>query len=444
MYHISYKGSYTLYDPRLDEYSIRSPSVHLAVNEAGSLSMVMERNHPNFSRLQKRKGIVELTSDGDVIYRGRVIGISSDWYNSATVRTEGLLACLNDSIVPPFSFPADFQSDLDYETAELSGNVVEYFLRWLLSVHNAQVGDEQKILLGNITVADPNNYVFRSSEDYTSTWSLIKGKLFGSSLGGFVLARYESDGTYLDYYADLPGQNQQIIEFGENLLDITSEEDSSDVFSAVIPIGQDGLTIDEEPDRQLTTDLRKEGVMVWSAAAREKYGYVTKVIAWTDVTETAHLVSKASAALMATTVAKTITVKACDLGLTEEDVAHFRVGKNTVIKSKPHSLSAMYPLVELDIDILDASNTLICLSLEKNSTGITDSMNTSVDSQTDQLFTELGRYYTKEQVNDKLTDKVSVADFPNVMRDSLASSDVDIGGTLTVSGVEIDGYARFA
>ena len=79
------------------------------------------------------------------------------------------MAVLNDSIIPPFNFPEDFTEDASYKAAAASGNVVEFFFRWILSQHNAQVTAEQQIKPGVITVSDQNNYITRSSEAVSYT-----------------------------------------------------------------------------------------------------------------------------------------------------------------------------------------------------------------------------------------------------------------------------------
>ena len=45
MYQLNFNGV-QLYDPRLEELTIRDPSVHLAVDEAGSLSFTIDHDHP--------------------------------------------------------------------------------------------------------------------------------------------------------------------------------------------------------------------------------------------------------------------------------------------------------------------------------------------------------------------------------------------------------------
>lgn len=363
MYQLKYKN-YILYDPRLadEKLIVRDPSVKLAVSKAGEMAFTVDAEHPYLSNLRRMSGFVELLDGTFPIYRGRITSDIKDFYGAHKIETEGIMAALNDSIIPPFNFPEGFTEDASYNAAAASGNVVEFFFRWILSQHNAQVSAEQQILPGVCTVADPNNYITRGSTDYLTTMEAIRGKLSESSLGGNLLIRYENDGNYLDYYAELPLTNTQTVEFAENLLDLSSEVDGTSIYTAILPEGKDGLTIGNLPDGDLTDDLVKSGKIIYSKSGVATYGRITRHIKWDDVTAAANLQTKAKAALAdnGLSMPETITCKAVDLGW-QEGIQHFRVGRMTALLSTPHGYSASYPLMELAPDILDPGNTQITL-----------------------------------------------------------------------------------
>lgn len=363
MYQLKYKN-YILYDPRLadEKLIVRDPSVKLAVSKAGEMSFTVDAEHPYLSNLRRMSGLVELLDGTFPIYRGRITSDIKDFYGAHKIETEGIMAVLNDSIIPPFNFPEDFTEDASYKAAAASGNVVEFFFRWILSQHNAQVTAEQQIKPGVVTVSDPNNYIARSSEEYATAMTTISDKLFKSSLGGNLLIRYEDDGNYLDYYAALPLTNTQTVKFAENLLDLSSETDGADIYTAILPEGKDGLTIGNLPDGDLTDDLVKSGKTIYSKSGVATYGRITRHIKWDDVTVDTNLRAKAKAALAdnGLSMPETITCRAVDLGW-REGIQHFRVGRMTALVSTPHGYSASYPLMELAPDILDPGNTQIAL-----------------------------------------------------------------------------------
>ena len=372
-----------IYDPRTEDLLIRDPDVHLAVGEAGEMSFIIDDDHPHASRLTKLTGIMELQADGRPIFKGRIIRDTRDFELSRQIEVEGLLACLNDSVIPPFNFPADWEGDPAYQASE---NVVEFFLGWLLDKHNSQVGPDQRIILGDVTVADPNNYITRSAEKHSTTMETVRGKLV-DLLGGYLLADYSGATTVLHYYQELPLTNTQIVEYGENLLDLVNELDASDTFTAILPVGKDGLTLAGLPDGEISPGYMKQGEIIYSTEAEEQYNgvRVVRLEEWSDVTVDTNLRTKALARLSGggPLLTQTITVKAVDLGFDQEQgVSRFVVGRHVQIESRPHDFSAIYPLMELEPDIMDPGNTNIVLGATiKSSTDFTQAALNSTRQQ---------------------------------------------------------------
>lgn len=162
MYTLNFDG-FPLYDPRgankTDRLIIREPEVQIAINKAGSVKFTIDPGHPNADKITKMRGTLELADDAGVIFRGRVLDDKQTFFKSVQYTAEGALAWLNDGIVEPYDFPADFQDDPAYQTAAASGNVVAYFLGWLLDCYNEHAAPERQIKLGTVTVSDPNNYI---------------------------------------------------------------------------------------------------------------------------------------------------------------------------------------------------------------------------------------------------------------------------------------------
>ena len=397
MYVLTYDGL-TIYDPRLTDRTIYSVKTHLAVGEAGSMSFSVPPNHPHADKLKKLRGRLELTSDGVTLWRGRILDDLAAFDGVRNIEAEGQLACLNDSIVPPFNFPEDYEEDAAYEKAE---NVVQFWLEKLIDSHNEQVSAEQQIKLGNVTVTDPNNYIARSCEDFQTTWACITSRLRDSALGGHLMVRYESDGTYLDYLADYRLTNTQSVEFAKNLLDLTDEEDAAQIYTAVLPIGKDKLTIADLADGALTEDLVKSGAVIYSKSAVEKYGRITAVQKWDDVTEPENLRSKAMTLLAQDGVMleRTITVTAVDLHCRDSDIAELRVGRYTPVVSAPHGLDVRYAITELDLDIQDPGSTRITFGAVTKSQ--TDRVRGELNGLRDQNDIQQGQI---NQTKDDLSD----------------------------------------
>lgn len=381
MYKI-YCDIYPLLDTRDDALIVENPKAKLAVNTVGEASFTIYNDHPNYSKLVKLRSCIEISDEYGVLFKGRITNDSRDFNNKKFVDVEGAMAFFNDSIVRPFKFPDDFLDDSAYTAAAESGNVVAFFLNWLIMQHNSQVQDFQRFKLGNVTVSDPNNYLSRSDTEYKKTWEILKEKLFDSALGGFLCIRYEADGNYIDYLSEFTEENSQGIEFGENLLDIKHDSDANETYTAILPLGAetDGvrLTLSSYPDGDITSDLVKEGDTLYSRSAVADKGWIyapTSETTWDDVTKVENLLKNSKEYLTNTAVmfSDTVEISAVDLHFEDSEIRSFRIYKNVAVNSAPHNLSATYQLTELDLDLMNPQNTKIVVG--KTSKTLTDVQN---------------------------------------------------------------------
>ena len=363
MYQIKCDGN-LIYDPRLEQVKVLNAICKLKVNSVCSASFTILNNHPFYGRMEKLKSVIEILQDDDVIFRGRMTDDSRDFHKKLKVDVEGVLACANDTIIPPFNFPDDFP-DAPGEGAE--ENVVEYFLSWILEKHNEHVQEWQKLKLGTVTVRDKNNVIVRSSEHHASTWDTLKSKLFESSLGGFLYVRYEPDGNYVDYVDSFPLTNLQHIRLKDNVLDIMTDSDGNETYTAILPLGEDGLTIDGLEDGDLTEDLVKMGHYIYSKSGVENYGWICVPIreaTWDDVTTVDELRDHGIERLGGDTLklASIITIRAVDLHFADGETPTIKPFRNVVVDIPTHDIEGeTMPLTELEIDLLNPQNTVIIL-----------------------------------------------------------------------------------
>lgn len=423
MYQVFF-DKYPLYDPRDDALMIREPDTHLAVGEAGQMSFTIDADHPYANKLTRLKGVLELRAAGVSILKARIRKDTRDFYLSREIEAEGLLASLNDSIIPPFNFPEDFLGDPEYQAAAASGNVIRFFLGWLLDQHNSQVGPAWQILLGDVTVTDPNNYISRASSEYLTTMEVVRKKL-EDLLGGYLLPDYSGETTVLHYYKELPLTNTQVAEYGENLLDLISELDGADTYTAILPLGAEGLTIAELPDGELSPGIWKEGRILYSKPAEEACGgRITRVVNWDDVTLASNLQTKAIARLTGEGILTTqsITVTAADLGVDHTngtgpgDISRFVVGRNVRLQSSPHGFGATYPLMVLEPDIFNPGDTIITLGATvKAASDIAHGNQSATDEKLNQQQMELNQQQSNmtdlaQSVQTQITEAIQTAE----------------------------------
>ena len=456
MYTITCDG-FVLDDPRDERYSVESPVVNLEVNTVGEGSFIIHKNHPHFDRLKKLKSVFEVSDEIGVIFRGRMTESSADFYNSKAVDLEGVMAYFNDSTVRPYSFPEDFIGNADYTTAAESGNVIEFFLGWLIEQHNEQVEEFQRFKLGNVTVTDPNNYLSRADSSYPSTWEVLKGKLFDSALGGYLCIRYEADGNYIDYLSDFTLVNTQEIVFGENLLDLKSGEDATSTYSAIIPIGatietettdEEGnttstktlVTIETIEDGDITDDIVKKGDTLYSRSAVQAYGWrypPTKETTWEDVTDAENLLEKGKTALAGdfSLLTNSVECTAVDLHFTNEQVQTFRIYRKVKMRSDPHGHSGLYQLPKLGLDLHNPQSTKITVGATKRT--LTD-INNRNEYETTQRIEE-----AKKDIEENRTQTIEVKNQLFIQSSELINTCQGIFMSALESYVETSNYEEF-
>lgn len=333
-----------IYDPRSDVLRILSGSLETMCNGAGGLDITIPRDHPSYSQLVLGSGIVTVATEDSVIFRGRIASISVDVHLSKSIHVEGVLSLLNDSAAPAYRFPEDFS------VAGSSGNVVRAYLQILLDWHNSQVQPWQRLQLGDVTVTDPNNYITRSKQAPACLMDVLREATYESSLGGYLVVRYSGRNNIIDYLAELPLDAETQIEFSKNLLDILTVDDAEELYTAVLPVGANGLTIDSLPNGQIEPGIYKIGNAVFNSPAEGQYGTITKVVKFTDITDPANLLQRAR--IMARTAghAQSLDVSAVDL---HQNGAAFRAGRRYRLNARPHGIAADLGLTRLKVDLLD-------------------------------------------------------------------------------------------
>ena len=360
---------------------------------------------------------------------------SQDFNNTKIVDLEGVMAYFNDSVIPPFDFPADFASNSDYLNSE---DDIKFFFNWLIEQHNAQVEDFQKFKVGRIAFSDLNGDFERSLEDYTNTWDVLKTRLFESSLGGYLCIRYEYDENgnqvnIIDYLPDFKDDdgaylmNLQEIVFGENMLDLVYDSDATETYTAVIPLGKKNettkkrLTIADLPDAVLQSTgesgkIIKKGVMIYNEKAVNQFGFICappSETTWDDIdSDTGRLQTNGVDFLVNTAVKflNTITVKALDLHFSDAQIEAFRIYRYVKTKSAPHGMDHIQKLDQLEIDMQNPQNTIITMG--DSSLSLIDINSSNKQALSERVETALTQ--TKQQA-------VDISEIQNVMSEQSAA-----------------------
>ena len=395
--YLIYLDGELFYDPRSPDQGLMDMTLEMEANKSGALKFTIPKTHPQIDDLKKMYSELSVYQDDDWLYTGRVLSDGYDFYGNRTVECEGELSYLLDSI----------QRYHEYHDISVS----DYFTD-LISKHNADVDQRKRFTVGQVTVTDSNDSLYRYST-YENTWKTIEDRLI-SRLGGFIRIRHEGGSRYIDYIEDYGHTNTQVIRFGENILDLTREGDCDSLATVIVPLGKR----DEETDERLTISSVNGGKdYIEDSDAIAMYGRIVKVVEYDDVALPENLLRKGQEVLdRQKLLTTTIEITAVDLHLINVEIERCKVGDSIRVVSEPHGLDDYMVIKKIYLDLLHPENSRLTLG----ATLVT--LASSMSRGTAAVLTSLSERFTA---------------FKHVVTDKLQATDADIGALHAQVG-EID------
>lgn len=326
------------------EYQLISPIIKMEVNKAGSLEFTILPRHPFYDALSKMKTRISVYMDDQPIFSGRVLSDDTDTYRQRKIYCEGSLAYLVDSVLGPSK---------GTRTAE------EHF-RLIIDSHNGQVEDEKKFTVGTIDIDEKaESHVF-GEDNYRESFSAIQSDLI-DSFGGYLRIRNDNGTQYIDYLKSYDTVSTQTIEFGQNLIDLVNKQSGEDLFTVLLPIGKDKLTIESAGNSSTYTH---NGKYLENAEAIDDYGRIVKTEDFGDITDAATLMAKAEKYMADNYkgIPPELSIKAVDLHRYCQTVRPFELGDSITVKSSIHGVERALVCTAIEINIKELSKTSYTLT----------------------------------------------------------------------------------
>jgi len=364
-----YADRQLVYDSRLDGYELSALSYTASLQKAGTATLTMPPGHPAYDYFKSYTTVVTIYKDDELLFRGRALYPTDDFYNFRTITCEGELNFFRDGVHRPYVYQDG--------PAAILAQVVE--------LYNAQVEAYKQFDVGTVTVTDPNNYI-RIENSKAEQFSDTLNKLRELCGGYFVITQSgTSSRRVLNWYAELEYRTRQAVEFGENLLDYARTGGNSDLVTVVIPYGakieppEEETTEDTEATEEgsetettgetgerLTVESVNEGrdyVQDYDAVAR--YGVIARAVYWDDVTEPANLLARAQKYLHENkSIITTLELSALDLSRVDVSMDSMQVGDLVRVRSKPHGVDEDFLLTDRTEDLLHPENSKVTLGKE--------------------------------------------------------------------------------
>ena len=352
-----YTGDVLVYEPGDYNLALLHPKLTMEMGKAGSLEFVVPAGHPYADTLKQLTQPITVELDGDGIFRGRVLSGTRTFYNQREIYCEGDLSYLVDSV---------------QKAVKYNGKAHALF-RQIIANHNARMPAEKQFTVGNITVEDRDVILTGQSDDisqydykqiainsivdeWNTTYDFIDTCLI-SYCGGYLMTRRENSTTYLDWVTDYTNTATQEIVFGENLLDLQDETSAEDIFTVLIPLGDDNLTI---------KSVNNNSDELVDATAVAKYGRIVRTNVFSNVTSASTLLENGRRYLANNVdVPQTLTLTAVDLHAVHPEITAIHLGDRVYIHSEPHELSQYLTCTKIEYDLENPANTVYTFGREK-------------------------------------------------------------------------------
>lgn len=358
-----------IYDLRNEELVLGSPKLTLEESNTGSFQFTILPTHPYYDDVVDLVSNIVVKQDDEEIFGGIPTEHTEDFYKRRTFYCTGELSYLKNTTQP---------------MAEYHDMTVRGFLEALLNVHNSKVNDKRKFYVGTVTVKDNNDSLYRYT-NYETTLECINEKLI-KKLGGHIKIRKENGKRYIDYIEDYAKVSNQIIQFGENLMDFTKDYDTSDICTVLIPLGarQDESPIDALDAYLDITSVNDGKNYIVNQEAVNKYGWIEKVVKWDDVNVPSILKSKGEKYLKEVQYEpQTLEIKAIDLHNLDVNTDAIRVLDSVRVVSKPHNLDKFFLVTKRTIPLNKPSDEVFTFGakVRESLTDTTRKENTDVKNK---------------------------------------------------------------
>lgn len=341
MYKI-YANGELLHDPRLslDGLVVADPSVTMQINSHGSAEFTVPVSNPLYSAIQPLTTMISIWDDAGEMFRGRVLEVEKDFYNSLKVYCEGALAFLLDTVKEAHSF---------------NGKAANLF-RALITQHSAAMPENKRFTVGEISAVYENTTIVYDEEEALSTWEMLNTHLL-DNIGGFIRSRAVDGVLYIDYLADYAGTSSQGIRFGENLLDMERGASGADIFTRLIPYGK---RLDSGKRVNITSVNGGVNYLV-NSDLEAKYGVIYRTEVFDDAETAADLLAAAQSRIAQPAMTQTVEATALDLHLVDPSIERIEVGQFFRLYSVPHDVSTLMLCSKIAYDLGDPSKTKITL-----------------------------------------------------------------------------------
>ena len=344
MYRVDVDG-HAIHDPRDSNFILPYAKVDLELNKTGEFEFDITEKNPGYQYVNPMRSVISVYDDGELIFRGRSTTKESDFYNTGTLKCEGELSYLIDTILRPRSSAFNNQTN-------------RHIFQEVLIEHNSQVTEEKQFLPGMIDV--DSETISQVSFNYEKPLDFINTNLI-EKYGGYLRIRYADGKRYLDWVKQYGKTSKQPIRFGYNLLDLKKTLTSTDVCTVVVPVGGSEKKVTVKNAVVNGNTYGKDYIQ--NDEAVSYFGKIIKVQEFSDIQEPTKLYTEGKKWLEENMKScLTVELTALDLHMVDLNIDDFKLGDLVPVISIPHEIvfNDELPVIEkYSYDLTDPSKNTI-------------------------------------------------------------------------------------
>lgn len=393
-----------------------SGSINHGINTIDNFTFKIATNNIGYNKLNALTTLVEVLNikNNNLEFKGRVLlpveSMDSNGIFLKNVTCESELGYLMDS------------STVYGEYHNIS---VRDFLKVIIDNHNSQVDEEKKFEIGNVTVVDNNDSLYRCL-GYVKTFEAIKDKLI-DRLGGELQIRYENGIRYLDYLESIGEVKSTEIRLAKNLQSIELEKDPTSIISRLLPLGN---KLEDSEERLTIESVNNGNKYIDDIEAIEEFGVIVDSVTWDDVTQVSNLLKKGQEYLKENNrIKKKYKVTALDLSTIGLDFDSFEVGNSYPVINPLMNINENLRIIEKTIDIYNPQSSTL---------GIGDKLEDIKDYQLNNIATAKEVKTVKETVQTTVSALNSVSVELNNTVEILNNTNENMGNLNEVVKANVD------
>ncbi|MFS7254410.1 phage tail protein [Carnobacterium divergens] len=384
---------------------IEEGTIVQGINVINSFTFSITSINPGYGKINPRKTFLKIvnTKNKKIEFEGFILKVNGKMDSDGMYKIS--YTCVDELY---------YLKETKQRHGEYHDKTPKEFLTIILKNHNKRADSDRQFQVGEVTVTNSTDNVYRYLDPTKSTWENIFEKLI-DGMKGELRVRKENGVRYLDWLVEIGEKKENPkLSIGRNLISSSESDDLEEIYSRLIPLGAR-----VESENKEDSDVSQARVTIETVNNGKDYiddleaqqligGIKEATIVFDDVHEPSTLLKKAEEARKQNAFKRTIEVNALDLFLIGKEVDSFEVS-NYYMTNTPFLSKGYIRVIEKRIDILRPWESSLTIG-EKTERGSSyqaklSNVGKKVISMREEMIAQNKRYNSLYKgVNDSLTE----------------------------------------